>query len=51
MKVNNLGKTISDETTLIHINQYDTDKQILKKNIGDIDKKIPDVFEYKSWRS
>ena len=26
-KVNNLEKKISDETTLIHINHYNTDKQ------------------------
>ena len=30
-------------TTLIHINQYNTDKQNLEKNLGDVDKKIPDV--------
>ena len=31
-KVNNLGKKISDATTFIHINQYNTDKQNLEKN-------------------
>ena len=29
--------------TLIHINQYNTDKQILEKKIGDVDKKVPEV--------
>ena len=37
-KVNNLDKNIPDATTLIHINQYNTDKQNLEKN-GDVDKK------------
>ena len=36
-KVNNLEKKIPDATTLIHINQYNTDKQNLEKNIGDVD--------------
>ena len=30
-KVNNLEKKIPDETALIHINQYNTDKQNLEK--------------------
>ena len=30
-KVNNLKKKIPDATTLIHINQYNTDKQDLEK--------------------
>ena len=38
-KVNNLEKKILDATTLIHINQYNTDKKNLEKNIGDVDKK------------
>ena len=38
-KVNNLAKKIPDATTLIHINQYNTDKQNLQKKIGDVDKK------------
>ena len=38
-KVNNLEKKIPDETTLIHMSQFNTDKQNLKKNIGDVDKK------------
>ena len=37
-KVNNLDKNIPDATTLIHIIQYNTDKQNLEKN-GDVDKK------------
>ena len=31
-KVNNLEKKICDSTTLIHINQYNTEKQNLAKN-------------------
>ena len=42
-KVNSLEKKIPDATTLIHINQYNTDKQNLDKKIGDVDKKIPDT--------
>ena len=38
-KVSNLDKKIPDATTLIHINQYNTEKQKLEKNIGDVDKK------------
>ena len=38
-KVNNLEKKIPDATTLIHINQYNTDKQNLNKKNGDVDKK------------
>ena len=38
-KVNSLEKKIPDATTLIHINQYNTDKQNLEKKIGDVDKK------------
>ena len=30
-------------TTLIHINQCNTDKQCLEKKIGNVDKKIPEV--------
>ena len=36
---NNLEKKIPDGTNLIHMNQYNTDIQNLKKNIGDVDKK------------
>ena len=54
--VNNLEKKIPDATTLIHINQYNTDKQNLDTKIGGVDKKIPDasglvtttVSEYKN---
>ena len=42
-KVNSLEKKIPDATTLIHINQYNTDKQNLEKRIGDVDKKMPDT--------
>ena len=41
--VNNLVKKIPDATTLIHINQYNTDKQNLEKKIGDVDEKIQDT--------
>ena len=39
-KVNNLEKKSSDATTLIHINQYNTDKQNLKKKVKYVDRKI-----------
>ena len=35
-KVNNLQNKIPDATTLIHINQYNTDKQNIEKN-GDVE--------------
>ena len=38
-KVNSLEKKTPVETTLTHINQYNTDKQNLEKQIGDVDKK------------
>ena len=38
-KRNSLEKEIPDATTLIHINQYKTDKQNVQKKIGEIDKK------------
>ena len=38
-KVNSLEKKILDATTLIHINQYNTDKHNFEKKIGDVDKK------------
>ena len=54
-KVNTLEKKIHDATTLIHINQYNTEKQNLKKKIGDIDKNTRykwfsdyNCFEYKN---
>ena len=44
-KVNNLEKEIPEWTTLIHINQYNTDKQNWEKNIVDVDKKITDISD------
>ena len=41
-KVNSLEKKISDATTLIHVNQYNTDKQNLEKKLGNVDKKNTD---------
>ena len=38
-KVNKLDEKITDATTLIHINQQNTEKQYLEKNIEDVDKK------------
>ena len=38
-KVNSLEKKIADATTLIHINQYNTDRQNLDKKTGDVDNK------------
>ena len=42
-KINNLEEKIFNATTLIHVNQYSTDKQNLEKKIGDNDKKILDA--------
>ena len=42
-KVNILEKKIPEATTLIQINQYNTDKQNLAKKTGNVDKKIPDT--------
>ena len=42
-KVNNLEKKISNETTLININQFNTDKQNSEEKIGNVDKTIPDT--------
>ena len=39
IKANNILKKIPDATTLIHINQYKTDKQNLEKKNADVDKK------------
>ena len=55
-KVNNLEKKIPDAITLIHTNQYNTDKQNLEQKIGDVDKKNTrykwfsdyNCFEYKN---
>ena len=41
-KVNSLQKKISNVTTLIQINKYNTDNQNLEKIIRHVDKKIPD---------
>ena len=38
-KIIDLEKKTPDETTLIRINQYNTDKQNLDKNIGDVGEK------------
>ena len=38
-KVNNLENKIPDATILVHINQYNTDKQSLEKEIENVDKK------------
>ena len=41
-KVKDLEKKIlPDETTLIHTNQYNSDKQNLEKKVKNVDKKIP----------
>ena len=42
-KVNILDKKIPDATTLIQINQYNTDHRSLGGKIEDYDKKIPSV--------
>ena len=42
-KLNSLEKKIQDAATLIHLNQYNTDKQNSEKKIGNVDKKIPDT--------
>ena len=41
-KVNKLDTKISEPTTLIHINQYNTDEKI-KAEIGVVNKKIPNI--------
>ena len=43
MRVNSLENKIPNATTLIQINQYKTDKQILKKKVVIVDKEIPGV--------
>ena len=42
-KVNSLDKKIPNAATLIHINQYNTDKQNSEKKIPSVDKKIPNT--------
>ena len=39
MQVNKLDKKITGGTTLIYINQCNTDKQNLENKIGDVNKK------------
>ena len=58
MKVNNLESKIPYASNLIQTSQYNTDKQNLEKNIGDVENEIPDVSvlatycsQYKNWRS
>ena len=41
--MNNLDKKIHDPTTLIHINQYNTNKTKFREKNRDVDKKIPDT--------
>ena len=41
-KLNGLEKENPDENLLIHINEYNTDKE----NVGDVDKRIPDWTSY-----
>ena len=43
LNVNNFLKKNSNATTLIHINQYNTYKKNLAKQIGDVDKKTQDT--------
>ena len=57
-KVNNLEKKIPDATTLLHINECNTDKQNLGKKLEMLIKKNRykwfsdyNCFEYKNWRS
>ena len=45
-KVNNLEKKFPDATTLIHINQYNTDKQNLEKKIGDVDINVDTTYKW-----
>ena len=44
-KVNKLEKKIPNATTLIHINQCNTDKQNLEKRIGYFDQKTLDTSD------
>ena len=44
-KVNNLKKKTPDLTALIHINQYNTDKQNLEKQIGDVNEELQDTSD------
>ena len=40
-KVTNLDKIISDATTIIDLDQYNSHKQNLQKKIGDVHNKVP----------
>ena len=42
-KVKNLEKEIPDDTTLIHINQYNTENYNSEKKIDDLNKKLRDL--------
>ena len=43
MKVYNLEQKNPDASTLIQANHYNTDKQNLEKETGDVENKIPDI--------
>ena len=43
-KVNNLEKETPDATTLIHMNQYNTDKQIYRRKLEMLIKKVSDTI-------
>ena len=43
-KVNNVDKKIPDAASLIHINQYYTDKKKFREKNRDADEKIPDTW-------
>ena len=43
-KSEELRKKIPDGTTLIHINQYNKDKQNLGKKVGGVDKKKKQIW-------
>ena len=45
IKVNNLENKTPNPTTLVHINQYNTDKQSLEKKIGHVDKTTHDLSD------
>ena len=44
-KVSNFDRRNPAATTLIHINQYNTSKQTLEKEIGSVDRKLPDISD------
>ena len=47
-KVNKLDKKSPGATNLIHIDEYKTDKQNLKKNLNMLIQKLPDVSNLKT---